>query len=632
MPLLRSRAVLVMCLLLAFVLGTPLAARAAAFEYRLPPGVGAVPVEQGLEVLVEQPGEALDADRVMQPALASRWQAWTRKRVNLPTGGQPVWLRFQVQRPAAPGDDWMLSVDWALLEEIDLHQVDTASGRVLSHQQGGVLRPAALRPRKDPAHVFPLELAPGQSATLLLRAQARAQVLAPLTLWEEKAWQSQRYDYGVFMGLLFGILGVMFFYNLSLYAFTRDPAYRTYTGYLLAIIGYELAVTGMGPLYVWETNAWLNRNGYPFFAASSFFAATLFFRRFLNLAQQRAHLDRLNQALLVFWALMMALTVLPLTPVVSLLLGVGSVAVGLAGVYVSLFLVWQRNVLARYMLVAWSTLIVATFATTLSVMGLIEAGPWVRNSQHIGFVLETVLLSIALAERIKRERLSKEAAERQSLELSRSVEREREEKLRAQEHALAVQRQANEQLEQRVHDRTAELERANRELARLSVTDGLTRVHNRRHFDETMKKEYDRSARSGTPLALMLVDIDHFKRINDSLGHQAGDECLKLVAAALSACASRSTDLVARYGGEEFAIVLPATDAEHAMDVAEQVRQAVEKIAFVHGGRRMPVSVSVGVVACVAEPGRAVAQFISQADEALYAAKGAGRNRAMLAA
>ena len=150
-----------------------------------------------------------------------------------------------------------------------------------------------------------------------------------------------------------------------------------------------------------------------------------------------------------------------------------------------------------------------------------------------------------------------------------------------------MQLKANEELELRVLDRTAELKRAmenvelaNVQLAKLSVTDGLTKVHNRRFFDETLKKEHDRSARTGTPLALLLADIDHFKKINDSVGHLAGDECLKLVASTLAGTVGRSTDLVARYGGEEFAIVLPATDA---------AARARSGRAPAQGGRRHPV-------------------------------------------
>jgi diguanylate cyclase (GGDEF)-like protein len=104
------------------------------------------------------------------------------------------------------------------------------------------------------------------------------------------------------------------------------------------------------------------------------------------------------------------------------------------------------------------------------------------------------------------------------------------------------------------------------------------------------------------------------------------------VASTLAGTVGRSTDLVARYGGEEFAIVLPGTDATHALEVAERLRRAVEEIQFIYRGRRIPISISLGVVARVAVAHQPVTDFVSQADEALYAAKGAGRNQAQLAA
>lgn len=119
--------------------------------------------------------------------------------------------------------------------------------------------------------------------------------------------------------------------------------------------------------------------------------------------------------------------------------------------------------------------------------------------------------------------------------------------------------------------------------------------------------------------------------MNDSLGHVAGDECLRLVAAALRRTVGRATDLVARFGGEEFALVLPGTAAEQALEVAERVRSAIEALVFEHGGQRTPVTVSLGVVAKVTQPGQSVESFIAEADAALYAAKAAGRNRVVLA-
>ena len=152
---------------------------------------------------------------------------------------------------------------------------------------------------------------------------------------------------------------------------------------------------------------------------------------------------------------------------------------------------------------------------------------------------------------------------------------------------------------------------------------------NRRWFDESLEREWQRALRDATPLSLILADIDHFKRYNDRYGHVAGDECLKQVAAAMQSCVHRGGDLVARYGGEEFAVILPTTDARHAGEIAERVRNAVIALGIKHADSSAGnvVSVSIGVASVIPDqPGDGV-PLVQAADRALYLAKNAGRNR-----
>ena len=183
---------------------------------------------------------------------------------------------------------------------------------------------------------------------------------------------------------------------------------------------------------------------------------------------------------------------------------------------------------------------------------------------------------------------------------------------------------------------TRKLDEANRELTRLSAFDGLTGIANRRTFDATLSREWRRSARSGAPIALMVVDVDCFKQFNDAYGHQVGDECLKAVARALAGGTRRPVDLVARYGGEEFAVVLPDTDAQGAAIVAEAMRSAVEALAITHRHSTAARVVTVSVGIAVTRPERSddggFATLLARADEALYRAKRDGRNRWHLAA
>ncbi|HUD91027.1 GGDEF domain-containing protein [Sphingobium sp.] len=166
-------------------------------------------------------------------------------------------------------------------------------------------------------------------------------------------------------------------------------------------------------------------------------------------------------------------------------------------------------------------------------------------------------------------------------------------------------------------------------LAELSHADALTGLANRRLFDEVLRREAARAQRHGGALALMMVDIDHFKLLNDHYGHPVGDARLREVAAALSACARRGTDLAARYGGEEFAMILPDTDAHRAAAMAEQIREAVENLALPSPAPGGVVTVSIGVSHTQSLQAD-VQKLIDSADRALYDAKRGGRNRIAL--
>lgn len=174
----------------------------------------------------------------------------------------------------------------------------------------------------------------------------------------------------------------------------------------------------------------------------------------------------------------------------------------------------------------------------------------------------------------------------------------------------------------------SELEQANQELKRLATSDGLTHVANRRHFDEYLNQEWQRMQREQAPLSLILCDIDFFKAFNDTYGHQMGDECLRQVAAQLQAAARRSIDLAARYGGEEFALILPNTDMEGAIQVAQDIQTSIQDLAIPHRKSHVGeiVTVSMGVATTIPVPFVAPQMLIEAADRALYAAKDYGRN------
>lgn len=171
------------------------------------------------------------------------------------------------------------------------------------------------------------------------------------------------------------------------------------------------------------------------------------------------------------------------------------------------------------------------------------------------------------------------------------------------------------------------LEKKSEELKQASRTDVLTNIFNRRHFDELFHLTLGLCARRGTAITLILCDIDHFKTINDTFGHLAGDEYLKLIGQCLQKVFRRETDVVGRYGGDEFVILLPDEDTAAVRELTECFRKEVAGIILDYNGTKIESTVSLGMTCCIPKAGQSPDSLIEQADTALYMAKNAGRNR-----
>ncbi|TNH95323.1 diguanylate cyclase domain-containing protein [Aeromonas sobria] len=183
------------------------------------------------------------------------------------------------------------------------------------------------------------------------------------------------------------------------------------------------------------------------------------------------------------------------------------------------------------------------------------------------------------------------------------------------------------ELELIIEIRTKELAEANRQLEALSNTDGLTNIGNRRLFDSTLIQAWNRCLRTEIPIALIMLDIDHFKQFNDLYGHLAGDECLRLLAHALAQSGRRSGELVARYGGEEFVILLPNVEPQSAYEIAQHIQQDILILAQPHTQNVTGlVTVSMGVACLIPSNHQQPSELVQLADSALYNAKSSGRN------
>jgi diguanylate cyclase (GGDEF)-like protein len=180
----------------------------------------------------------------------------------------------------------------------------------------------------------------------------------------------------------------------------------------------------------------------------------------------------------------------------------------------------------------------------------------------------------------------------------------------------------------RLGEKNDELQRANEILSQLSITDGLTKLHNHRYFQDNLTREIKRVSRTKSPLSLILIDIDDFKLLNDTHGHAAGDEVLVSLASIMNDSA-RESDLIARYGGEEFVILMPNTDLAGAVHLAEKIRIAVETTRLIIGDNMKPIDITISLGVALFSGDRR--EFFAEADRALYEAKAAGKNCVVIA-
>ncbi|RLT99228.1 MAG: GGDEF domain-containing protein [Ketobacter sp.] len=575
----------------------------------------------------------IETEHMADVPRASHWQPVEYATITAGPQSRPVWFRVPVVNATRHTLERKLEVRWLNIDGVDFY-LQRASGR--EHQFLGFDDPRGLVPVPGSSYEFSLTLLPGEQADLLFRVSTQYFSFLPLYIWEPDAYATQQRQVHGWYLLGFGALLSLLFYNLSLGILVRDRAYLLYCAYVVSILIYELAFNGMGNAYLWQGSVWLHKNGLGLGIYLSFLAGTLFFREFLNIGAYSLWLQRMVDASLLYWVVaLLALFAFDRFFQSSIYMSMIVCVFALGG---SLYLWYLGNPLAKVYLLAWAALLFFTVLMLLMITGIVSHHPLTEHGQMIGFVTEMVLLSFALATRIKLERDQREQAQQQALRLQLDINRERENTIEAQQQVLLLEKQNNQVLEQRVAERTLELQEAlghlsaaNEELARLTVTDPLTGAANRRHFDEVLDQEIQRAARTRQPLSLILIDIDHFKQLNDQHGHIAGDECLKRFADLLQTMINRTTDLVARYGGEEFAIILPQTHQEAAFTVAEKVRLAVAAMGFSFKGQVIPITVSLGVVGLQPQPGMSVTDFVDAADNALYAAKHTGRNRSVLA-
>jgi diguanylate cyclase (GGDEF)-like protein len=557
---------------------------------------------------------------------SKQWQKNSNQNFGLTKSSQ--WLKIDF---AKTQNNQVLEIDYAMLDSVQLwfrSKSESSSGErynIIQHYDLGDRLSFIQRPIIHDKFLVPL---PDNAAgvQLLLRVQSDGPVKAPLRLWNKQDYIVYTASHRLFMGLFFGYMLAMGLINLFLFITTRSVMFITYAGYVFSFAMLIAAIHGLGYRFIWSESPWLQERITAVFAYTMMSFVLIFSSQILQLktANPSYHLIFRGFSFIYILCILGSLIV-PYAIMIKLLLVLLLFSIPVI-LLVSISLALKGSTIAKFFSAAWVVLLLSGLTAAADNFHWINLSVDSSYLLMVGATTETLLLALAVAtsysvQRLETKRAHKEAAQNEL------------QAMQAQDEVIALQKQAQKDLEQEVKARTQEFENAlaglskvHDELQGMSQTDMLTGLSNRRFFEENMMIEAARSRREKQTLAIALLDIDHFKKVNDTYGHQCGDDCLIAFANTLKTVIKRPGDLLSRYGGEEFVVLLPNTTVDGAKNVLEQFRLAIEDLVVETHGHRIQFTVSAGVTSRVITDEQDSEKMLAFADKLLYQAKEAGRN------
>ncbi len=516
------------------------------------------------------------------------------------------WFHARVRNDSPREPRWLLVQGYALSDHVDVY-VRGADGNV-RHQAGGDTLPFAARSIRYRQPNFMLDLPPGQDVDLLVRVQSQSSMQVPLALYTPAAFAELSRDAQFAVGLYYGILLALFVYNLVLWLSLRDASYAWYLLHIGAFGLVLFTLNGLGFEYLWPESPWLADRSVPLSICLALIGMQQFARVFLELPQRFPRGNWISLGLIAFFALL-GVASLWLPYRISTPLATRGVLMGVLWIFIATVVVLRRGYTPAWLfLLAWAMFLLGTTVFSLLAFGVLPKNFATEYGVQIGSALEMLLLSVALGYRYA----------------SLRNENER------------IVGEANVRLERQVAERTQELrgalaqvEDAHGKLSESSRRDGLTGLYNRTYFRDAFERMLRDDQAAARPTTLLMIDLDHFKAINDQHGHLVGDDCLRWAARRIGDTLRQHRALVARFGGEEFIVALGDCALAEGVAVAESLRGALQRTPCEARGRSIHMSASIGAHQLLPADdfGSSIDAALQAADEALYSAKAGGRDQ-----
>jgi diguanylate cyclase (GGDEF)-like protein len=583
----------------------------------LSPQTSSVNAKAYLQLLAD-PNMAFSLEQVQSPKWASRFQPIENKGgdLNLGYSSGSYWLKLELQQLESQATDWLIEVDFPSLDQMSLYIPSQNYQLTL-----GDLLPFNQRPIPNRNLLFPVHLTNTQPVTLYFYVHSEGTLTLPIKVWQQTAFYDHNQSVYAGLFLYYGMLLALGLYNLMLFLSLRDPLYLAYVGFVISMGIGQMSLYGIGNQYLWpDWLTWGNIAASSGFAAAGLFGG-LFTRLFLMTPETTPKLDKLLLVVIGCFCLSIALPLLSyqIAAITTSLLGI----VFAITAEVAAAICWhRRRPSAHWFILAWTLFLLGVVINSLRNLGWLPTNFFTHHAMQLGSALEMLLLSFALAERIDGFRKQTDLAQKKALATQELML----EHLKASEH----------QLELRVLERTLELQAMNARLAKseselsyLARHDPLTGLANRLLLDEYLQQSMQRSLQDQQLLAVILIDLDGFKRVNDRLGHASGDQLLIRVAEQLRQTL-RENDTIARIGGDEFVIV--AERLKYQDDIADLAYKIIQ--AVIEASRFLPaelqVTASLGIALHPIQANDSE-QLLRLADHAMYESKKSGRNRWTLA-